>query len=61
MGNPQFKALAERLEELKERHEQGLLISVEFLKELLDSPTRLLRGREGDRRRQRTRTAARRR
>ena len=34
--DPRFKALAERLEELKRRHEQGLLISVEFLKELLN-------------------------
>jgi type I restriction enzyme R subunit len=34
--DPRFKALAERLEELKNRHEQGLLISVEFLKELLE-------------------------
>lgn len=30
------KALGERLEELKEKHEQGLLTSVEFLKELLN-------------------------
>ena len=34
-GNPQFKALAERLEDLKNRHQQGLLLSIEFLKELL--------------------------
>ena len=36
LHDPQFKELAERLEELKNRHEQGLLLSVEFLKELLD-------------------------
>ena len=36
MGNPTYKALAERLEDLKKRHEQGLLLSVEFLKALLD-------------------------
>ena len=36
LGNPKFKALGERLEELKERHEQGLLTSIEFLKELLE-------------------------
>ena len=36
MGDPRFKALSERLEELKERHEQGLLNSVEFLKALLE-------------------------
>jgi type I restriction enzyme R subunit len=34
-GDPRFKELGERLEALKERHEQGLLTSVEFLKELL--------------------------
>jgi type I restriction enzyme R subunit len=33
--DPRFKELGERLEALKERHEQGLLTSVEFLKELL--------------------------
>jgi len=36
LHDPRFKPLAERLEELRQRHEQGLLISVEFLKELLD-------------------------
>lgn len=35
LGNPKFKALSERLEDLKNRHQQGLLLSVEFLKELL--------------------------
>jgi len=35
MGNPKFRALSERLEALKARHEQGLLNSVEFLKSLL--------------------------
>jgi len=34
--DPRFKELGERLEELKQRHEQGLLVSVEFLKALLD-------------------------
>jgi type I restriction enzyme, R subunit len=34
-GNPEYKALAERLEELKNRHQQGLLVSIDFLKELL--------------------------
>lgn len=34
--DPRFKALGERLEDLKQRHEQGLLTSVEFLKELLN-------------------------
>ncbi|HEV2081800.1 MAG TPA: HsdR family type I site-specific deoxyribonuclease [Brevundimonas sp.] len=34
-GNPTFKALSERLEDLRERHQQGLLLSIEFLKALL--------------------------
>ncbi|WP_028570907.1 type I restriction endonuclease subunit R [Desulfonatronum lacustre] len=34
-NNPSFVALGERLEKLKERHEQGLLHSIDFLKELL--------------------------
>ncbi|MFM8494865.1 MAG: type I restriction-modification system subunit M N-terminal domain-containing protein, partial [Planctomycetia bacterium] len=34
-SDPKFKALAERLEELKEKHEKGLLASVDFLKALL--------------------------
>ncbi len=33
--NPKFVALGERLEKLKEKHEQGLLHSIDFLKELL--------------------------
>jgi type I restriction enzyme, R subunit len=36
MHDPRFKALAERLEDLKSLHDQGLLTSVEFLKELLN-------------------------
>jgi len=32
---PKFVALGERLEKLKEKHEQGLLHSIDFLKELL--------------------------
>jgi type I restriction enzyme R subunit len=35
LHDPHFKELGERLEDLKERHEKGLLTSVEFLKELL--------------------------
>ncbi len=34
-NNPTFIALGERLEKLKEKHEQGLLHSLDFLKELL--------------------------
>ncbi|MEQ8716672.1 MAG: HsdR family type I site-specific deoxyribonuclease [Acidimicrobiales bacterium] len=36
LHDPRFKAFAERLEDLRARHEQGLLVSVEFLKALLD-------------------------
>lgn len=36
LHDPRFKELGERLEALRERHEQGLLTSVEFLKELLN-------------------------
>ena len=36
LSDPRFKALGERLEDLRKRHQQGLLISVAFLKELLD-------------------------
>lgn len=36
IGNPSFRELSDRLESLKERHQQGVLLSVEFLKELLD-------------------------
>ena len=36
MGNPRYRALAERLEDLKDRHDRGLLVSIEFLKELLE-------------------------
>ena len=34
-GNPKFVALGERLEKLKEKHDQGLMNSLDFLKELL--------------------------
>ena len=34
--DPKFVKLGERLEELRERHEQGLITSVEFLKRLLE-------------------------
>lgn len=36
MENPRFRALSERLEALRLRHEQGQLHSIQFLKELLD-------------------------
>jgi len=35
LQSPKFKPLSERLEKLRERHEQGLLSSIDFLKELL--------------------------
>jgi type I restriction enzyme R subunit len=34
--NPKFTALGERLEKIKERHEQGVLTSLEFLKAILE-------------------------
>lgn len=36
LGNPKFTALGERLEKIRERHEQGFLTSLEFLKQILD-------------------------
>lgn len=35
-ANPRFVALSERLEKLRLKHEQGLLASVDFLKQLID-------------------------
>lgn len=34
-GNPKFVALGQRLEDLRDRFEQGLMVSIEFLKQLL--------------------------
>jgi type I restriction enzyme R subunit len=36
LGNAKFMALGERLEKVKERHEQGFLTSLEFLKQILE-------------------------
>ncbi len=36
LHHPHFRALGERLEELRRKHEQGLLVSIEFLKSLLE-------------------------
>lgn len=36
LGNAKFTALGERLEKIKERHEQGFLNSLQFLKEILE-------------------------
>ncbi len=35
MGNPRYKQLSQRLEELKDRHQKGQLDSIQFLKQLL--------------------------
>ncbi|MCP4345904.1 MAG: HsdR family type I site-specific deoxyribonuclease [Desulfobacterales bacterium] len=35
-GNPKFKALGERLEELRDKAEQGLISSIEFIKQLCE-------------------------
>ena len=35
-GNPKFKALGERFEELRDKAEQGLISSVEFIKQLCE-------------------------
>jgi type I restriction enzyme R subunit len=35
LGNPKFVALGERLEKVKERHEHGIINSLQFLKEIL--------------------------
>jgi len=35
-GNPKFKELGERLERIRQKHEQGLLNSLEFLKGILE-------------------------
>ena len=36
MHDPRFKALSQRLEDLRERHAQGVLLSIDYLKALLD-------------------------
>ena len=36
LHDPRFRALGERLEELRQKHEQGLLVNIEFLKSLVD-------------------------
>ncbi len=36
LGNPKFTELGERLEKVKERHEQGFLTSLQFLKAMLE-------------------------
>ncbi len=46
-GNPVFMALGERLEHLKEKHEQGLIHSLDFLKMLLDIAKDVLQAEKG--------------
>ena len=36
LHDPRFRELGERLEDLKQKHEQGLLVSIDFLKALLN-------------------------
>lgn len=46
-GDPRFRELAERLEDLKNKHEQGLLVSIDFLKALLELAKEVVQA-EGD-------------
>lgn len=46
--DPKFIALGERLEKIRERHEQGLLDSKEFLKELLELAKDVLEAEKND-------------
>jgi type I restriction enzyme R subunit len=36
LGNPKFTLLGERLERIKDKHEQGLINSIDFLKQILE-------------------------
>ncbi|MEK6321015.1 MAG: HsdR family type I site-specific deoxyribonuclease [Acidobacteriota bacterium] len=42
LGNPIFVALGERLERIKQRHEEGFLNSLQFLKEILELAAEVL-------------------
>ena len=46
-GNPRYHALAERLEDLKNRHEHVNLASIDFLKELLELAKDIVRTERG--------------
>ena len=49
LGHPKFTALGERLEKIRERHEQGFLTSLEFLKAILEVAKEVLEAeRESD-------------
>jgi type I restriction enzyme R subunit len=47
LGNPKFTALGERLEKVRERHEQGFLTSLEFLKEMLELAKEVVEAEKG--------------
>ena len=47
LGNPKFTALGERLEKIKDRHEQGFLSSLEFLKEVLELAKEVVEAEKG--------------
>lgn len=47
LGNPKFTELGERLEKVKERHEQGFLTSLDFLKEVLELAKEVLEAEKG--------------
>jgi type I restriction enzyme R subunit len=47
VGNPKFTELGERLERIKERHEQGFLTSLEFLKEMLELAKEVVEAEKG--------------
>ena len=55
LGNPKFTALGERLEKIKERHEQGFLTSLEFLKAILEIAKEVVEAETGERSGGRTR------
>ncbi len=55
-GNPKFTALGERLEKIRERHEQGFLTSLGFLKAILEIAKDVVEAeRESDREEERDR------
>jgi len=47
-GNPIFKALGERLEKLRDKAEQGLISSIEFIKQLCDIAKETLKAEKED-------------
>ncbi len=47
LGNPKFTELGDRLEKVKERHEQGFLTSLEFLKAMLELAKEVVEAEKG--------------